>query len=409
MSKELSGKREKTSVPRWMARIIGANVVTAALFIPTSTHSLNDGITSFNPGTTLEIPDDKCVLELDIEQPTPPPVYDEKTGLTRDTGIDMQPYCDFGVGGTDIGQPVLMEDGSVVYLFGDTFAVAGPFMENLPPGVDHYRAQTMLRSDMIPVEGQPIIFDSAVGIEGKGIAPETLGQWHILLNDGIGLPGGGMMVSYQHTIEVDDPESKAWHTDYSGLAYSPDGNHFELIGPQWENDASNSDPYQMWSMQRDGNWVYIVSVRAGRQQGPMMLFRAPWDQMLQGDSYEYWNGGDWGEKSDATPIMEGHFGEPSLRKLPDGNWALGYAEYARYPKLVTRKLLDPDTGPQGAWSEPKIQLTHFDLGFPYGPLIHPYSTEDNLILMISTWQKEKDETEHGKLIRYDVSHLIASL
>ncbi|MCA9334724.1 DUF4185 domain-containing protein [Candidatus Saccharibacteria bacterium] len=389
------------------ARFLGASSIAAMLMIPAAQQPLDNGDMRYNPGVTL--PDEAPVI---IEDAQPEPiVYDERSRLTRDTGIDLQSCRDFVVCGTDLGIPFTLPDNTTGYLFGDTFAVQGPFLDDLEPGEDRYRAQVFLQSNTTPVKGESIVFTGAAGLpQGeKGEAPEFLGQWHILVNDGVSLPDGSMIISYQHTIEVDDPEDKSWHTDYAGLAWSPDGNHFELIGPRWENSPENDDPYQMWSMQRDGDYIYITSVRSGRRAGPMMLFRVRWDQMLDTTAYTYWNGSDWGEKDLATPILQGKFGEPSLRKLHDGTWALSYADYSSLPKIVTRKIEDPTSGPEGTWSEPKVQVTWRQQPFLYGGFIHPDSTTDNVILMVSAWERQKDDTEHGKLIRYDVSHFIGSL
>ena len=409
MSKELVRKKERVRLSDWAARAVGVTSVATMLMIPVGMQPLSKEVPLFNPGTSLE-PDTKPPIEIVPSSPA----YDEKTGLTRDTGTDMQSCADFLVCGTDLGVPFLLPNGySVGYLFGDTFAVKGPFIkdEELPPNGDQYRAQAMLRSDMTPIKGQSIIFDGAAGLEnGKtGTAPEFLGQWHILVNDGVSLPDGSIVVSYQHTVAVENPEDNTWHTDYSGLAWSRDGNHFELIGPRWENSQDNNDPYQMWSMQRDGDYVYIVSDRAGRKTGPLMLFRVHWSEMLNTDAYTYWNGSDWGVKQAAKPLMEGHFGEPSLRKLRDGTWALGYTDYTNAPKIVTQTLKNPETGPEGEWNKPKIQLTWQQQPSLYGGFIHPDSTADNLVLMVSVWRRQNDGSDHGELMQYDVSHLVGSL
>lgn len=118
--------------------------------------------------------------------------------------------------------------------------MTGPFIKDLPPGTDQYRAQTMLRSNATPEKGQPILFDSAAGLDGTGTAPETLGQWHMLMNDGVSLPNGDIVVSYQHTVDQENPVDASWYTDYSGLAVSHDGNHFELAGPIWKNDVDKT-------------------------------------------------------------------------------------------------------------------------------------------------------------------------
>lgn len=400
MAKERLEKKGRPLMRKWLARVIGANVLALSLFAP-STHSLNESneVPLFNTGPIYENPS------------VPPEIPRQTAGTYRDTGLDSQACYQFEVCGTDLGIPFLLppdENGAnhVGYLFGDTFKVAGPFLD-VPPGTDHYRPQVMLRSDMIPMPGRPLIFDSAAGIDGPGQAPELLHSGHLLTNDGISLPNGDIVLSYQALI--DDLEVPTWQSSRSGLAVSHDGNTFELQGPIWENDADNTDPFQMWSMQLAGDYVYIVSVRSGRRPGPMMLLRVHHDQMLSGAAYEYWDGIRWGAKSASKPILTGSFGEPSLRKLPDGTWALAYTDYARGAKIVTRTVQEQGKGPEGTWSEPKVQLSWQQLPSVYGGFIHPLSTRDNLILMVSSWQREDDGSENGKLIRYDVSHYNSSL
>lgn len=404
MSGERVEDKRRRAIPRWMARIVGSTCISTALFIPASSQELSMGTMDYNPGITLE---DATVRPLPYNQPPPPPEYDQNLKMTRDTGMDSIACKRFLVCGTDLGIPFRLADGSEGYLFGDTFAVTGPFLEGVPAGEDKYRSSVMLHASETPVDGHPVPFDAAIGDRGTNEAAELLGGWHMLVNDGITLPDGRVVVSYQHTVEVDEPEDHTWHTDYSGLAWSADGANFEHIGPRWENGPDNDDPYQMWSMQLDGDYVNIVSVKAGRKPGPMMLFRVPWNQMQDKSAYTYWNGADWGAQEDAKPIFEGRFGEPSLRKLDDGTWAMAYGSAGG---IVTRTLKNNETGPSGEWNKPKIQLTWQELPFLYGGFIHPDSTPDNLILMVSSWQRDyNNDMEHGKLIRYDVSHIIRSL
>lgn len=403
-------QRERIYISDQIARAVGATSLATLLMFPAAQHSLEPSTMAHTPGVAY-------VPEAIVEDTVPSPeYYDEATGLTRDTGIDTQPCRDFEVCGTDVMHPFLLppdENGlrSVGYLSGDTFAIAGPFVKDHEPGADKYRAQAMLRSDDIPSEGKQIVFDSAAGIEGRGTAAEILGGWNMLVNDGVSLPDGSIVVSYQHTVNVENPKPHRWYTDRSSLAISYDGgNSFEHADVHWWNDEENTDPYQMTSMQIDGDYVYFTSVKTGRQRGPMMLYRVKWDEILDQNSYEYWSGGEWGDQSDAKPIMTGHFGEPSLRKLSDGAWVLGYADYTGYPKIVTQTITDPEQGPEGQWSKPKVHLTARELKNPYGGGIHPYSTLDNLILMISTWQTEgsAEKIQDRELVRYDVSHLVTS-
>lgn len=393
---------------RWFTRIATVWIILVAL-LWSATQTLAPASSSLFAGLPRT-----SFLQHTIEQPPPPPVRQGK--LTRDTGIDMQPCTDFGVCGTDLGIPFTLPNGSVGYLFGDTFRVAGPHIPNLPPGSDEWRSPVMLRSNVTPVEGQSIIFDSATGLAGKGTAPEFIFNMHrnsgevsILPNDAVSFPEtGDIVVSYMSIAEGMTKDNPHWRTNYAGLAISHDGNTFERIAatpgaPIWSNNADNSDPFQMWSMQRDGDYVYIVTVRAGRQNGPMMLLRVPWNRILDKSSYACWNGLGWG--GECNPLLPAsRYGEPSLRKLSDGTWVLSYVDFT-YTQLITRTAKSPE----GPWSQSKIQLTWKQLNALYGGFVHPRSTKSNLIMMISVWQAKTNDPEteeDDELIRYDVSHLI---
>lgn len=376
-----------------------------------ATHTLATSTSSLILGPT------RALQNFDvIKQPLPPPI--KQGDLTRDTGIDMQPCRDFGVCGTDLGIPFTLPNGSIGYLFGDTFVVAGPHIPNLEPGSDEWRSPVMLRSNITPVKGQPIIFDNAAGLIDKGLAPEFMlnkhrsdGEISILPNDGVSFPENGqIIISYMSIGEGMTKDNPHWRTNYSGLAISYDGNAFERIplsvdAPIWNNDIQNSDPYQMWSMQRDGDYVFIVTVRAGRQSGPMMLLRVPWDQMLKKSAYECWDGSGWGGA--CQPLLPlSKYGEPSLRKLSDGTWVLSYVDFT-YTQLITRTAKKPE----GPWSTEKVQLTWRQLNALYGGFIHPQSTASDLVLMVSAWQAkvhDPNTDEDDELIRYDVSHFVGS-
>ena len=326
--------------------------------------------------------------------------------LTRVSGADMPETTRFGVHGTDLGIPVDLGNGNVAYIFGDTFEDAN---SNGIHGGKGWRSPVLLRSNQKPIPGKPIRFDSAAGLNGEGIAPEIMpnghrsnGEFTVIPTDGISFPETGeMIVSYMSVREWTEPGGDpAWKTNHAGLAWSPDGNHFQRIGPIWPETPASDSPFQTWSMQRDGEFVYVISVQAGRRpggSGPMLLQRVHWDKMLDATQYQCWSGdGTWG--SDCKPIIEGSFGEPSLRLLRDGTWAMSYldVDYPDRPIIVTRTA----DSPQGPWSEPKVQITWKELPQLYGGFIHPYSTRNSLVLMVSTYQPHK---------RYDVSFYTGTL
>lgn len=322
--------------------------------------------------------------------------------ITRVTGVDMAACKTWNVCGTDLGIPYKSLDGSVSYIFGDTFSTRNP---EDAPGNNGWRSPVILRTGANAASSQSM-FTSAAGVAGSGFAPGVLGakpagEFTAIPNDGISIPELGIEVlSYQSIRSWNQVGDESWQTNYSGLAVSKDGgNSFTRSGPSWMNDANNNNSFQMTSMQRDGAYVYMISVPAGRQSGSMVLQRVLATQILNKSAYQCWSGStSWGNTCRA--LMNGRFGEPSLRKLTDGTWVMAYLDTAR-GAIVTRTA----KAPQGAWSSAKTRLTGAQLPNLYGGFIDPYSTKSNLRMSVSTWQR----TNTGQTIRYDTSILKTSL
>jgi hypothetical protein len=177
--------------------------------------------------------------------------------------------------------------------------------------------------------------------------PDHEGRFEVSVipNDGISFPETGRQLISYMSIEHwnPGPRGSLWKSRYAGLAYSDNGNDFIRTNLEWWNNGDNSDPFQMWTMQRDGEWVYIYSVRSGRQPGPMMLRRVSWDRILSPADYQGWGwqAGTWAWGRPCTPILTGHFGEPSVRMLVDGTWAMSYLNCAT-GSIVTRVAEGPD-------------------------------------------------------------------
>jgi hypothetical protein len=347
--------------------------------------------------------------------------------VERLTGEDLATSRNWHVGGTDLGIPYMLENGSVGFLFGDTFA------EERPKPMTNWRSPVMLRSNSQPSSG--IVFDSAARLDASGAARQLMDYSHSdpsgsylgieitrIPNDAVSFPETGRQVlSYMSVYAW--PDKKPWRTRYAGMAWSDNGNDFfDSPTARWGNNVSNSDPFQMWTMQLDGDYVYVFSVAAGRQRGPMMLRRVPWQQILEPRAYEPWgwqkNDG-WGWGNPCTPILSSEasarpyeselfevwgFGEPSVRRLRDGVWAMSYSLPGG--RIVTRTA----EGPNRPWSKEKVQLTYEDLPDLYGGFIHPYSTSavDGLHLIVSTWQK-KSHAPDAETDTYHVEHWVGTL
>ena len=331
----------------------------------------------------------------------------------RLTGADLDTNHRWKVAGTDLGIPYVLENGSIGFLFGDTFG--SPWPED---GID-WRAPIMLRSNIHPGSSFGIIFDSAAKVWGNGRAPEILdhnahnlpgGSWpadeiSCIPNDGISFPETGRQIISFQSINRWDPAP--WRSRYATLAYSDNGNDFVRVpNLAWWNTETNTDPFQMWSMQRDGDWVYIFSVRSGRQKGPMMLQRVRWQEMFFPGSYEGWgwNGCNWGWGRPCSPILEGSFGEPSVKKLVDGTWAMCYLN-CQTGNIVSRIA----NGPDRIWSEEKIQVTSSEEPNLYGGFIHPWSNRgaNDLHIMVSKWTHDIKNPRVSTA--YHVSQFVGSL
>jgi hypothetical protein len=336
----------------------------------------------------------------------------------RLTGADLDTNRRWHVGGTDLGIPYVLENGSIGYLFGDTFDTGPP---EGPPLPNDWRAPVMLRSNVHPGSPDGIVFDSAAKVAGDGRAPELLdhdahttgGNWPddeftCIPNDGVSFPETGrQVISFQSINTWDPPPPALWRTRYASLAYSDNGNDFIRVpNLAWWNTESNLDPFQMWTMQRDSAWVYVFSVRAGRQAGPMMLQRVPWQQILDPASYEGWgwNGASWDWGRPCTPILTGTFGEPSVRKLADGTWAMCYLN-CETGTIVSRTA----PGPDKLWTEEAVQVTSAQEPNLYGGFIHPWSTRvaNDLHIMVSTLSH--DALHPAVTAMYHMSQFVGTL
>lgn len=119
----------------------------------------------------------------------------------------------------------------------------------------------MLRSAVQPGDANGILFDSTAGEAGDGLAPEVTHNGHrgdngwatsevsVISNDGIDFSETKEQIVSYMSIKSWDP----WSTNYAGLAYSIDGKTFTRLEIRFENNADNSDPSQMWTMQGDGD------------------------------------------------------------------------------------------------------------------------------------------------------------
>ena len=339
--------------------------------------------------------------------------------VERISGADRSTFTKGRVGGTDLLIPYKLENGSVGYLGGDSFE--GPF-----PGSANWRSPVLFRSGLDP-STNVITFDSAASVpanaNGNFLTPEICINQHsandfnawgteftVIPNDAVSFSQTGRQVMSFMSINRWRNQANNnlngvpgdWRTNYNALAYSDNGNTFTRLGGDgdntvWWNNEQNSSPFQMMSFAdgQDG-FVYAYSVKSGRQRSPLMLQRVPWDRMFSKSAWQGWNnnGGTWhwGGPDECTSLFpEKYFGEPSVRRLSDGTWAMAYLTntvniFQGGPMgIVTRKSSNGiNWGPEVVQAVGQVEQNL------YGGFIHPYSTSapNKLSLFISRWNAQ---------------------
>lgn len=397
---------------RGIAKAAFAAIAAVSLVVqPWSSHSSEKGEPSIASASAAGIKPSLVMSKMTgIIDQTPSRLTDRLTGIDKET-------TDWGVGGTDLAIPVALKSGKTAYFMGDTF-------DQRDPGNGLWRSQVGLTSETIPGPDAPIKFDGALGLVGKGIAPELMpsphdtsgnGEHSGIFTDVLELSTGEIVAAYQSVKNWDNTGEEEWATGYAGLAVSHDGGaSFERTDTIWENDAENSDPFQMVSMQEDNGYVYMVSNKAGRKNAdrepsPVMLRRVPTNEILNKDAYECWDSTKgWGDTCKSLFNEYESRGELSLRKLtystPDNpNNVVYVLSYLKPDKEEIVSRFAP--GPTGPWSQEKVQVTGSQLENRYGGLTHPDSTPDNMTFMVSSWVRPTD-TDPG---RYDVSQFNGTL
>lgn len=345
--------------------------------------------------------------------PMPEPAT-ERIGVV--SGTNTSTWRKGMVGATEMLIPFQIENGSVGFLGGNSYS------SERPGGTDH-RSPVGFRSNQEPKTGL-IVFDSAYKAPGTAngdhLAGELVPNKHVhydnnfyglettvIPNDGFSFARTGrQIISYQSVNRYRNPNTTnmsgipgEWRSNVTSLAFSDDGQNFTEVWRVpgatafWQNDASNSSPFIAQSWQ-DGfdDYVYMISVKAGRQTTPMMLQRVYWDKTFYRPFYQGWrkkNGvWGWGKPDECTSLFdEKVIGEPSLRRFDDGTWAMSYttntiplADGGPFG-IVTRTA----PGPTGPWSPEKVQVTQEEIPNLAGGYIHPYSDagERGMTLFVS--------------------------
>lgn len=297
----------------------------------------------------------------------------------------------YGVMGTDLGIPVELPSGRVLWIFGDTFptkATGAPEGWLSPVGL-YSRTRNLDRG---------VKWSGSV-VDENGATKQLLPYDHAkgktkLPTDAIVIDG----VIYLH-VAVHEPFKTVTRTEI--WKSRDDGRTWTRTAAQFDGDYDRG-LFQMlsWTLGDDG-YVYIVSTKFSRTDG-FVWRRVLASKIEDPTAYESWRYIDrqwtWVHGTSAKPTMPmtGPYGELCFRRMA-GKWVLTWFNEGNY--CIDGMILDSPTDirPErrrtlisgGSWGADNESVKETEPAQLYGGYIIPGSTLDNLHLSVSQWYVKK--------------------
>lgn len=357
-----------------------------------------------------------------------------------------------------------VNEHQVLIAFGDTFSNRTPVRTGI------WRMNTLFRSTDTVLSNGMYVPDGIVHDPGMysgspmtnpNFSREIIGNYHygvgtevtMIPTAAISVPGAGkngatrQYINYMAVKSWDSPGK--WTTNYSAIAYSDDNGQNWTVVPQSSVRPAaagrtilpfvNGDQnFQQGAYVRkytvdpvtgkplkdaagreitDG-YIYSYGTPAGRT-GTAYVSRVAEADILDKTKYEYWNGTSWtpGNPAAAKPILPGtttssFFGLVKTTTYPTvSEMSVQYNSYEKkYIMLYGDKnnniVMRKADSPEGPWSAPITLVTSSQMPGLYAPMIHPWSSTDNLSAAeqqylywnLSTW-----DDYQVKLMRTDLT------
>lgn len=296
-----------------------------------------------------------------------------------------------GIGGTDLGVMAAAPDGRLVSVFGDTF-------ENAGVGGPGWRSPVVLFGETVTT-GDGVRWTGSVG--GSAYAEQALSYKHESKISGMHvstvIPTDVITIGDEMFLHV-MVCAGIGHVHWSEIHRSTDnGETWWPTGTSWPGHHLDG-LFQMltWGLGDDG-FVYAFSTGFQRDKG-LLLHRVPADRLLDPGAWEGWGfrDGVWAWGNPPTIALTGAYGELCLRPV-GGRWLLSFFDAGNYRidvmniALPTSNLYEAARATilQGS-SWPGEDHAGGHVAQLYGGYIVPGSTMDNLHLVVSQWNTERN-------------------
>jgi hypothetical protein len=206
------------------------------------------------------------------------------------------------------------------------------------------------------------------------------------------------------------------NVQWTELHRSRDGGRtWQPTDTRWPADLHNG-LFQMltWERGTDG-WVYALTTGFQRAHG-LLLHRVPETGLADPAAWQTWghDGHRWDWGNPPTPVLDGRFGELSLRRLPtDDRWLLSAFDAGNY-RIDVRVLDGPTTDLHTAPLATVLQGSGWDnedhargqVAQLYGGYVLPGSTLRELHLVVSQWNTATNWPYRAMQFRTDISTML---
>ena len=290
-----------------------------------------------------------------------PRVLDQVTGPGSAGATDTR----WGVGGTDLGHPFLL-DGRLGLVFGDTFAVPAPS----GPG---WRSNVLAWADR-PTPDQLVIdamHEAPTGDAGELLGSLKINGWEQTVIPTNAVTVGDRVVLHYMSVACWGAHGR-WAVRHSGLAVSDDARSFRRVpGATWPAGSG----FAQVAFVAHERHVYAFGIPEGRD-GPVRLARVRAPQVTDVAAWRYWDGEQWRpDEDDAVQLVPPTVGELSVAwNAHHGRWLMLYLDERRGG--VVMRGADRLTGP---WSRARLVASSIEFPSLYAPYLLPGTGQDEEI------------------------------